>query len=151
MKRCPITYEIISNSEQYSKRGLRLLSPALKNLLPAINCHRATQRSYRSRRQNVCTRCAYDLLNSSIAIGKSAVEMALLLKGKKNNIGKNILLVYFGKERLGLNDKLIKSLVEDIRVQLPEWRQLIQHSFLSAEMKKLYLELMENRANTVFN
>src|SRR5580692_376902 len=32
MKRCPITYDEISDHEQYSKRGLRLLSPALKNL-----------------------------------------------------------------------------------------------------------------------
>jgi len=32
MKRCPITYEIISDDENYSRRGLRLLSPRLKNL-----------------------------------------------------------------------------------------------------------------------
>jgi serine/threonine-protein kinase HipA len=32
MKRCPITYEIISAQENYSQRGLRLLSPQLKNL-----------------------------------------------------------------------------------------------------------------------
>jgi serine/threonine-protein kinase HipA len=32
MKRCPITYEIISDQENYSQRGLHLLSPQLKNL-----------------------------------------------------------------------------------------------------------------------
>lgn len=32
MKRCPITYEIINDDENYSQRGLRLLSPHLKNL-----------------------------------------------------------------------------------------------------------------------
>lgn len=32
MKRCPITYEIISEQESYSQRGLRLLSPQLKSL-----------------------------------------------------------------------------------------------------------------------
>ncbi len=32
MKRCPITYEIITDQEKYSQRGLRLLSPQLKNL-----------------------------------------------------------------------------------------------------------------------
>jgi len=32
MKRCPITYEKISDQENYSQRGLHLLSPALKNL-----------------------------------------------------------------------------------------------------------------------
>jgi serine/threonine-protein kinase HipA len=34
MKRCPITYEKISNHENYSQRGLRLLSPQLNHLNP---------------------------------------------------------------------------------------------------------------------
>lgn len=34
MKRCPITYEIITDQEDYSQRGLRLLSPQLKKLSP---------------------------------------------------------------------------------------------------------------------
>lgn len=34
MKRCPITYERISDQENYSQRGLHLLSPQLKNLSP---------------------------------------------------------------------------------------------------------------------
>lgn len=34
MKYCPITYEIISANARYSQRGLRQLSPKLKNLYP---------------------------------------------------------------------------------------------------------------------
>lgn len=34
MKRCPITYEIIDSDADYSVRGLRLLSPQLKQLKP---------------------------------------------------------------------------------------------------------------------
>ena len=34
MKRCPITYEIIDGQENYSRRGLRLLSPQLSRLHP---------------------------------------------------------------------------------------------------------------------
>lgn len=34
MKRCPITYEVIPDQENYSKAGLRLLSPTLKDLKP---------------------------------------------------------------------------------------------------------------------
>ncbi len=34
MKYCPITYEQIAANQQYSDRGLHLLSPQLKNLLP---------------------------------------------------------------------------------------------------------------------
>lgn len=34
MKRCPITYEVISSQENYSQRGLRELSPQLNDLMP---------------------------------------------------------------------------------------------------------------------
>ncbi|MDR3477205.1 MAG: HipA domain-containing protein [Gammaproteobacteria bacterium] len=34
MKYCPITYEVIHQNEDYSKDGLRLLSPRLKGLVP---------------------------------------------------------------------------------------------------------------------
>lgn len=34
MKRCPITYELIPDTEQYSKKGLHMLSPQLENLHP---------------------------------------------------------------------------------------------------------------------
>lgn len=34
MKHCPITYEIISNQEEYSRNGLKLLSPQLTKLNP---------------------------------------------------------------------------------------------------------------------
>lgn len=33
MKRCPITYDVISDQENYSQRGLHLLSPQLKTLV----------------------------------------------------------------------------------------------------------------------
>jgi serine/threonine-protein kinase HipA len=36
MKRCPITYETITEKENYSQRGLRLLSPQIKKLGPLM-------------------------------------------------------------------------------------------------------------------
>src|SRR3990167_8658390 len=36
MKHCPITNEIIDDNSQFSKRGLRVLSPQLKNLQPLL-------------------------------------------------------------------------------------------------------------------
>jgi serine/threonine-protein kinase HipA len=44
MKRCPITYDEIADDEQYSQRGLRLLSPQLKTLSP-LNYSAAEQRA----------------------------------------------------------------------------------------------------------
>ena len=43
MKRCPITYEIISDDDDYSLHGLRLLSPQLKQL-KALDSSAAEQR-----------------------------------------------------------------------------------------------------------
>jgi len=34
MKRCPITYDVISENQHYSKKGLHLLSPQLRDLIP---------------------------------------------------------------------------------------------------------------------
>ncbi len=89
----------------------------------------------------------YDLLNTTIAQGNSLEEIALPLDGKKRNIKANTLLNYFGKERLGLNDKIINAVVNHIRIKIPEWHDLIEHSFLSNVMKKSYLELLNNRGN----
>lgn len=44
MKRCPITYEVISDQEDYSERGLKLLSPQLKHLAK-LNFSAAEQRT----------------------------------------------------------------------------------------------------------
>ena len=44
MKYCPITYDLISDDEQYSQRGLRLLSPRLKNLMPLAMTAQEQQR-----------------------------------------------------------------------------------------------------------
>lgn len=88
----------------------------------------------------------YDLLNSTIAIGKAKEELALPVKGKKNNITRNHLLDYYGKERLGLNEKTIDTVTNAIQDQLPKWRELIEVSFLSDAMKESYLALLKLRA-----
>lgn len=92
---------------------------------------------------------AYDLLNSTIAIGKAAEEMALPIKGKKNNISSNILLTYYGKEKLELNDKTIDKIMQDIKLQLPKWYEMIEISFLSEKMKESYLKLLKARESRV--
>lgn len=88
----------------------------------------------------------YDLLNSTIAVLKSVEEMALPLKGRKSKLTKNNFMDYFAKERLGLNQKTIDRVCQDIKNQLPHWRTMIKNSFLSAGMKKKYLELLSERA-----
>jgi len=87
---------------------------------------------------------AYDLLNSTIVIN-SEEELALPLNGKKNKLGKDDFFEYFAKKRLELTQKSIIQTVRRISEAYPKWIDLIQKSFLSAEMKERYIELLISR------
>ncbi|NOY06531.1 MAG: HipA domain-containing protein, partial [Chlorobi bacterium] len=47
---------------------------------------------------------AYDLLNTTLALGNAAEEIALPLGGKRANLTRRILVDYFARERMALND-----------------------------------------------
>ena len=82
---------------------------------------------------------------STIAIRNPQEEFALPLKGKKSKLTKKDLLQYWGKERLGLSDKSIESVYEQIKGSYQEWDNLIGNSFLSPTMKEKYNTLLEKR------
>lgn len=88
---------------------------------------------------------AYDFLNSTIILKGNIEEVALSLKGKKSNLNADALINYFGKERCGLTDKVIARNLEEIKVKLSLWFELINHSFLSPEMKEKYSLLLQKR------
>lgn len=89
---------------------------------------------------------AYDLLNSTIAAaGKSREELAVPLAGKKSKLNRKDLLEYFGKERLNLDEKAIQACLKQLQDSFSDWERLIHKSFLSDEMKKMYLELLAER------
>ncbi len=87
----------------------------------------------------------YDLLNTTIALPNPQEEIALPLAGKKRNLNSNVLISYWGKERLGLNDKVINQVVSTFTKMWDEWERLINISFLSQKMKGNYLELLNSR------
>lgn len=89
----------------------------------------------------------YDLLNSTIALSNSKEEIALPLNGKKNSLRKHDILNYFAVERLGLNQNVIIGAMQEIRQAIPIWKELISVSFLSQQMQKKYLHLLEERCN----
>ena len=88
---------------------------------------------------------AYDLLNTTIVVPRTQEEIALPLAGKKRNLNAKILIDYFAKERLKLNDTIISQVLYKINSEWDNWEKLITISFLSNEMKEKYLELMEKR------
>lgn len=87
----------------------------------------------------------YDFLNSTIAIKNAEEEIALTLKGKKSNLSAADFIDYYAKERLQLNDKTVSVILEKMQQVFPKWKELIEISFLSTEMKVKYLNLLESR------
>ena len=89
---------------------------------------------------------AYDLLNTTIVLPNESEEIALPLAGKKRNLNSKILIDYFGKERLNLNDKVISQVLDKIKSVFDNWEELIKISFLSPPMKEKYFGLLKNRS-----
>ncbi len=73
----------------------------------------------------------YDLLNTTIALPNAQEEIALPLAGKKRNLNFKVLVNYWGKERLGLNDVVINQIISAFTKVQNEWERLIHISFLS--------------------
>lgn len=87
----------------------------------------------------------YDYLNSSIAIKNPEEEIALTLKGKKSNLKASDFIDYYAKERLQLNEKTITTILQHLKTATPNWKEMLEISFLSDEMKEKYLNLLQTR------
>lgn len=87
----------------------------------------------------------YDFLNSSIAIKNPEEEIALTLKGKRSNLKASDFVDYYAKEKLQLNEKTIKTILEQMHNTIPKWKELLEISFLSDEIKEKYFNLLESR------
>ncbi len=92
---------------------------------------------------------AYDLLNSTIVLKGGAEEIALTLAGKKKKLSKEILIDYFGKERCGLNEKIIDYNIHALKKGSEVWFDLINISFLSNDLKEKYKNLLEKRMRII--
>lgn len=88
---------------------------------------------------------AYDLLNTTIVVPRTQEEIALPIAGKKRNLNAKILIDYFAKERMKLNDTIITQVLNKINSEWNSWENLVKISFLSNDMKEKYLELMNKR------
>jgi len=88
---------------------------------------------------------AYDLLNTTIALPAAQEEIALSISGKKRNLNGKVLIDYWGKERLKLNDNVISKVLKKISDAQSEWERLIKISFLSKKMKEKYFSLLKER------
>lgn len=89
---------------------------------------------------------AYDLLNTSVVLNATE-EIALPLRGKKSRLTREDFIDYYGIERLGLEPDVINRELEHFKACFSLWEKTINNSFLSPNMAKAYLELVEQRKN----
>ena len=90
---------------------------------------------------------AYDLLNVAIANPKDKEELALTLNGKKSHLKMSDFLK--SATTMGIEQNIAMQLIANMKNALPIWTELINNSFLSKEMKKSYLELINKRISAL--
>lgn len=88
---------------------------------------------------------AYDLLNTTIPNPKSREEFALPLHGKKSNLSAKDIWQYLAAERLGFAPVLVEQAKARFATASAGWPARIESSFLTAQMKTRYLELLATR------
>jgi len=86
----------------------------------------------------------YDLVNTSIILATKE-EIALPVNGKKRKLTPEDLIEYFGRQRLGMTEKLISQTISEFQDIKSIWIRLIEVSFLSPEMKQKYANLLNSR------
>lgn len=99
------------------------------------------------KKEKVCLSPAYDLLNTTLAIGNPKEELALPLAGKKSNFKRSDFIDYFGINRLRLTPKVIENELKHFSDILPRWKELLQNCFLSDSSKEGYIKLVDSRWN----
>ncbi|HQP50508.1 MAG TPA: HipA domain-containing protein [Spirochaetota bacterium] len=92
---------------------------------------------------------AYDLLNTTIALSDPKEEIALPVGGKKNNLTKELLIDYFGRDRLQLNHTIVSQQLAALSDSRKGWEEMITASFLSEGMKRKYLKMINERSGCV--
>lgn len=93
----------------------------------------------------------YDLLNTTIAIPNPIEELALPLNAKKNKLTQADFVDYFGRERLGLNDRILSKALSHLESVSDAWSGVIRQSFLSIGMQNKYINLILQRKNRLFS
>ena len=93
---------------------------------------------------------AYDLVNSTLLLGPEAEESALTIAGKRRGLTRRILIDYLGRDRFGLPDRQIDSELEKLWTARSGWNAIIDDSFLPADLKSEYIDIVSERSTRFF-
>ena len=94
---------------------------------------------------------AYDLLNTTLVLGNAVEESALPLRGKKRKLTRADWVDYFCRERLGLPDALMESILADLRAARQSWVPIIRRSWLSQDAKASYQQILDERGSRLLD
>lgn len=86
---------------------------------------------------------AYDLLNVSIANPGDKEEMALPINSRKSKLRLDDFLR--AAKTMGIEENVVRRLVDGLNKALPRWNELIDNSFLSDDFKVMYKDLITSR------
>lgn len=86
---------------------------------------------------------AYDLLNATIINPKDDEELALTLNGRKKNLQKEDFVK--SAATLRIESVVVERLINKYVKLLPKFETVIQNSFISADLKNRYIDLLRER------
>ena len=87
---------------------------------------------------------AYDLVASG-AVLRDPKELALPLAGKRSNLRREHLVEYYGRERLGLTDRVVDGVLADLDAAGAAWDALVGRSFLSDSVRDRLRQILDDR------
>jgi serine/threonine-protein kinase HipA len=90
---------------------------------------------------------AYDLVNTALVNPIDDEELALNINGKKKRLKRKDFIAAF--TTLGLEPKQQENIFSKMTNAQAAWVEMVNKSFLSSEFKKEYIDLLENRFNTI--
>jgi serine/threonine-protein kinase HipA len=93
---------------------------------------------------------AYDLVSSTLAM-PTREESALTLRGKRSKFRRSDFVEYFGVEQLRLSEALVTQVLEELKAAIPQWKSVIEASFLPEEKQERYQQLIDERAKRLFH
>ena len=129
---------------------IKLFKLTLVNFLIGNEDMHVKNFSLMTREGKVALTPAYDIVNTTMVLSDPQEEIALPVKGKKRKLDAAILVDYFGRIRLGLNLKIVSSVLDELVQAMPAWERLIDLSFLSEIMKTKYRQLLKARSTRLF-
>ncbi|MGN1235975.1 MAG: HipA domain-containing protein [Bacteroidaceae bacterium] len=86
---------------------------------------------------------AYDLINATIINPKDDEELALTLNGRKRKLQREDFIR--SATTLGIESLIAERLINKYNKLLPKFEAVIQNSFISAELKEKYNDLLKER------